>query len=157
MHQAEEPGLIEMAAHQLHADRQPLPVNTHRESQTRHPSQIGWQGKDILKIHGQRVIAVTADPEGCGRRHRRRDRVHTIAVTLDDIRPRPDSAAQGVQLSLFDSKPQPSRNIATALDSINARFGRNSVTLGPQMRGRASHIGTSIAFGRIPEAAEFNK
>ena len=90
-------------------------------------------------------------------RRSRRDRVHTIAVTLDDIRPRPDSAAQGVQLNLFDSKPQPSRNIATALDSINARFGRNSVTLGPHMRGRTNLIGTKIAFGRIPDAAEFKE
>ena len=87
----------------------------------------------------------------------RRDRIHTIAVSLDDIRPAPDSAAEGLQLSLFDARPKPSRDIASALDSINARFGRNSVTLGPYMQGRANLIGTKIAFGRIPEAAEFNE
>lgn len=86
-----------------------------------------------------------------------RDRVHTIAVSLDDIRPAPSGGAEGLQLNLFDSKPKPSRSIAGALDSINARFGRNSVTLGPHMQGRANLIGTKIAFGRIPQAAEFNE
>lgn len=86
----------------------------------------------------------------------RRDRIHTIAVTLDDIRPAP-TAADNLQLNLFDARPKPSRNIATALDSINARFGRNSATVGPHMQGRANLIGTKIAFGRIPEAAEFNE
>ena len=90
-------------------------------------------------------------------RRLRRDRVHTIAVSLDDIRPAPGGNAQGVQLNLFDAKPQPSRQISAALDSLNARFGPNSVTLGPQMQGRVNLIGTKIAFGRIPDAAEFNE
>ena len=87
----------------------------------------------------------------------RRDRIHTIAVTLDDIRPSAQSAAENLQLNLFDAKPRPSRSIATALDSINSRFGRNSATVGAQMRGRANLIGTKIAFGRIPDAAEFKE
>lgn len=84
-----------------------------------------------------------------------RDRVHTIAVSLDDVRAAPSGTTDGVQLRLFDERPRPSRNIAAALDSLNARFGRNSVTLGPQSAGRANLIGAKIAFGRIPEAAEF--
>lgn len=85
-----------------------------------------------------------------------RNRIHTIYVSLQDIRPAPSRTDPGMQLDLFDPVSRPSRAIATALDSLNARFGRNSVTLGPQMDGRANLIGTKIAFGRIPEAAEFH-
>ncbi len=81
------------------------------------------------------------------------ERVRTIAVTLDDIQP-----AQAVQLSLFDP---PARRrtpaLSRALDRINERFGRNAVTLGPATEGRVNLIGTKIAFGRIPGAAEFHE
>lgn len=81
------------------------------------------------------------------------ERVRTIAVTLDDIKP-----ANGTQLSLFDP---PARRrtpaLSKAMDSINERFGRNAVTLGPTAEGRVNLIGTKIAFGRIPDAAEFHE
>ncbi len=80
------------------------------------------------------------------------DRIRTIGVTLDDIRP-----ALGTQLSLFERPTRPTLNIARAMDVINSRFGRNAVTLGPIATGRAGLIGTKIAFGRIPEAAEFHE
>jgi len=83
----------------------------------------------------------------------RRERVKTIAVTLDDIQP-----ARAVQLSLFDP---PARRrtpaLSRAMDRINERFGRNAVTLGPTQEGRVNLIGTKIAFGRIPGAAEFHE
>jgi len=81
------------------------------------------------------------------------ERVRTIAVTLDDIRP-----ANAVQLSLFDP---PARRrtpaLSRAMDRINERYGRNAVTLGPAQAGRVNLIGTKIAFGRIPSAAEFHE
>jgi DNA polymerase IV len=81
------------------------------------------------------------------------ERVRTIAVTLEDIQP-----ARTIQLSLFDP---PSRRrtpaLSRAMDSINERFGRNAVTLGPAAEGRVNLIGTKIAFGRIPDAAEFHE
>jgi DNA polymerase-4 len=43
------------------------------------------------------------------------------------------------------------------MDRLNARFGRNAVTLGPLAGGRADQVGTKIAFGRIPELAEFHE
>ncbi|MCG2840388.1 DNA polymerase IV [Sandaracinobacter sp. RS1-74] len=86
-----------------------------------------------------------------------RDRVHTISVSLEDIRPAPASEAKGQQLHLFDDKPRSSLAVARALDAINARYGHNSVTLGPAYVGRANLIGAKIAFGRIPEAAEFHE
>jgi DNA polymerase IV len=88
-----------------------------------------------------------------------RERVRTIAISLDDIRP-----ASGTQLSLFDiasGEPGATRRgtpgIARAMDAINTRFGRNAVTLGPAATGRANLIGTKIAFGRIPGRAEFQE
>lgn len=78
-------------------------------------------------------------------------RVRTIGVSLDDIRP-----VEGTQLSLFDAPKRPTLEIARAMDTLNAKFGRNAVTLGPAGQGRAGRIGTRIAFGRIPERAEFH-
>lgn len=43
------------------------------------------------------------------------------------------------------------------MDRINTRFGRNAVTLGPLTGGRIDRVGTKIAFGRIPERAEFHE
>ena len=47
--------------------------------------------------------------------------------------------------------------LACAIDRINERFGRNAATLGMVGTGRAARLGTHIAFGRIPEAAEFHE
>ncbi len=80
-------------------------------------------------------------------------RVRTISVTLDDIQP-----SRSVQPSLFD---RPTRRgtpaLSHAMDHLNTRFGRDTVTLGPTAEGRLNLIGTKIAFGRIPEAAEFQE
>lgn len=80
------------------------------------------------------------------------ERLRLVGVSLDDIRP-----ASGTQLSLFERPKRPTLEIARAMDSINARFGRNAVSLGPVPAGRAGRVGTRIAFGRIPEAAEFHE
>ncbi len=76
MRQLKEGRLFKMPAHQLHADRQILPVKTRRESQPGHTCQVGRQGEDIFQVHGQRVIAMAADPKGGRGRHRRGNRVH---------------------------------------------------------------------------------
>ncbi|TPE61215.1 type VI secretion protein ImpB [Sandaracinobacter neustonicus] len=80
------------------------------------------------------------------------ERIRVIGVTLDDIRP-----AIGTQLNLFDAPARPTLRIAHAMDALNEKFGRNTVTLGSVAKGRASLIGTKIAFGRIPDAAEFHE
>jgi DNA polymerase-4 len=43
------------------------------------------------------------------------------------------------------------------MDKLNARFGRNAVTVGPLAGDRADQVGTKIAFGRIPALAEFHE
>lgn len=86
--------------------------------------------------------------------------VRMIGVTLAEIAP-----AEGEQASLFaaldadDPLARETRGLALsrAMDRINTRFGRNAVSLGPLAGGRLDRIGSKIAFGRIPELAEFHE
>ena len=83
-----------------------------------------------------------------------------VGVMLGNLQP-----VQGEQGSLFenlDPNHELARGVRTealsrALDRINTRFGRNAVTLGPTTGGRVDRVGTSIAFGRIPDLAEFRE
>lgn len=83
-----------------------------------------------------------------------------VGVALEEI-----DAEHGEQGSLFGSlgpdgplaRETRSLSLSRAMDVINERFGRNAVMLGPVTGGRVGRIGTSIAFGRIPDAAEFHE
>lgn len=83
-----------------------------------------------------------------------------VGVTLCEIEP-----VEGEQASLFalldpdDPLARETRGLALshAMDRINARFGRNAVSVGPLGGGRVDRIGTKIAFGRIPERSEFHE
>ncbi|MBA3896950.1 MAG: type VI secretion protein ImpB, partial [Sphingomonadaceae bacterium] len=87
-------------------------------------------------------------------------RLRMVGVSLMNL-----EAVDGEQGSLF-ARLEPDHELArglrtealsVAMDRINARFGRNAVSLGPTTGGRIDRVGTSIAFGRIPEAAEFHE
>jgi len=82
-------------------------------------------------------------------------RVRTIGVTLANVHS--SDPEQAALPGVLDGPKTPTERLSRALDQINTRFGRNTVTLGPRTRGRADNVGTKIAFGRIPEAAEFNE
>lgn len=98
--------------------------------------------------------------EAAGRARRGGFRLRMVGITLSEIAP-----VAGEQGSLFAHLPpdtvlaRETRMLALsqAMDRINERFGRNAVTLGPLAGGRADHVGTKIAFGRIPELAEFHE
>jgi len=83
-----------------------------------------------------------------------------VGVALEEIEP-----VDGEQASLFsslapdDPLARETRNLSLsrAMDVINERFGRNAVTLGPLTGRRIDRVGTSIAFGRIPDRAEFHE
>ncbi|OYY72968.1 type VI secretion protein ImpB [Sphingomonas sp. 28-63-12] len=83
-----------------------------------------------------------------------------IGVTLGEIEP-----VAGEQQSLFahldpdDPLARETRGLALsrAMDSINEKFGRHAVSVGPIHGGRIDRVGTKIAFGRIPEAHEFHE
>jgi DNA polymerase-4 len=83
-----------------------------------------------------------------------------IGVTLAEIDP-----VVGEQESLFglldpnDPLARETRGLALsrAMDRINEKFGRHAVSVGPLGNGRIDRVGTKIAFGRIPERAEFHE
>ena len=82
-----------------------------------------------------------------------------VGVTLAEL-----GDANAVQSGLFDADGQldpaaAARRLALshAIDKVNARFGRDAVTLGHDAVGAARSSGPRIAFTRIPELAEFNE
>jgi DNA polymerase-4 len=83
-----------------------------------------------------------------------------IGVTLCEIEP-----VEAEQESLFglldpdDPLARETRGLALsrAMDLINEKFGRHAVSVGPLGNGRIDQVGTKIAFGRIPERAEFHE
>jgi DNA polymerase-4 len=82
-----------------------------------------------------------------------------VAVTLGDL-----ADADAVQLQLFDGGAalDPAAEarrlaLARAMDKVNARFGRDAVTIGHDAAGAGRSSGPRIAFTRIPEIAEFHE
>lgn len=87
-------------------------------------------------------------------------RLRMVGVTLAEIEP--VGGEQGSLFAHLDPDDRLARETRTlslsrAMDRLNERFGRNAVTLGALTGGRADHVGTKIAFGRIPERAEFHE
>jgi DNA polymerase-4 len=87
-------------------------------------------------------------------------RLRMIGVTLSQIEP--VGAEQGSLWAHLDPDDPLARETRTlqlsrAMDRINQRWGRNAVSVGPLSGGRLDRIGTRIAFGRIPEIAEFHE
>ena len=83
-------------------------------------------------------------------------RLLQVGVVLSDL-----SGADAVQLDMFAGGCVRSERRALALshamDRLNARFGRDAVTLGHDRRGATRSSGPRIAFTRIPEMAEFRE
>ena len=87
-------------------------------------------------------------------------RLRMIGVTLCEIEP-----AAGEQGSLWagldphDPLARETRGLqlSRAMDTLNAKFGKNAVSVGPLLGGRTDHVGAKIAFGRIPELSEFHE
>ncbi len=87
-------------------------------------------------------------------------RLRMVAVTLSNLVAAAGEQGQGSLFARLDADHELARSLRTealsrAMDKMNSRFGRNAVMVGPQPGGRADRIGTSIAFGRIPDASEF--
>jgi len=78
-----------------------------------------------------------------------------VSVTLHDLYER-----QATTLDLFDSPERSHRKahdirLSQAMDSLNRRFGAQTVTLGLYPKTAAGYVGTKIAFSRVPEKDEF--
>lgn len=68
-------------------------------------------------------------------------------------------ARDAFETDLFDTGPDqggeaPSLRLSQALDALNRRFGKDTVSIGPKA-GLPEFIGAKIAFTRIPEAEDF--
>ena len=86
--------------------------------------------------------------------------IRMVGVALEEI-----DCEDGEQGSLFArlapddplARETRSLRLSRAMDRINERWGRGAVMLGPATGGRLDRIGSSIAFGRIPDPAEFHE
>ena len=81
-------------------------------------------------------------------------RLSYVGVGVHGLKPR-----DAFETDLFDSGPDqggeaPSLRLSQALDALNRRYGKDTVSIGPKA-GLPEFIGAKIAFTRIPEAEDF--
>lgn len=83
-------------------------------------------------------------------------RMLKVSVSLYDLYER-----EQITLDLFASgRPQntvTSMALSQGMDAINRRYGANTISLGCRPKTAAGHVGTKIAFTRIPDAEEFRE
>ena len=81
-----------------------------------------------------------------------RTRLAKVSISLHDLVP-----ANQINYDLFDQEPkeqQKQNSLTHLIDQVNARYGKQSVTLGVPPKTSAGYLGTKIAFGRIPDEDE---
>ena len=81
-------------------------------------------------------------------------RLSYVGVGVHGLKPR-----DAFETDLFDTGPDqggeaPSLRLSQALDALNRRYGKDTVSIGPKA-GLPEFIGAKIAFTRIPEAEDF--
>jgi DNA polymerase-4 len=79
--------------------------------------------------------------------------IYRVAVTLGDL-----SRADERQLDMFlmdDRARQRCEAANAAIDSLNARYGRTVVSVGPWNPPKGGHLGGKISYTRIPSAEDF--
>lgn len=86
-------------------------------------------------------------------------RLKKVSVTMHGL-----CARQDITPDLFDfSSPerqkvaQKNDALSALMDSINRKYGSDSIRIGPVPKTQAGHVGTKIAFNRIPDMAEFHE
>ena len=80
-------------------------------------------------------------------------RLLKVSITLHDLYERED-----ITLDLFErenEKTPKNQALSETIDTINARYGKKAVSIGTCVRTKAGHVGTKIAFSRIPDKEEF--
>lgn len=87
----------------------------------------------------------------------RNTRLLKVSVTLYDL-----YEQEEVTLDLFDSVPEKTKTVknadlSRAMDTLNKKFGSNTVHLGSTPKTSAGYVGTKIAFTRVPEIEEFKE
>jgi DNA polymerase-4 len=76
-------------------------------------------------------------------------RLKKVSLALYALTPRSDMTLDAFDWLAMTEKPRQPRT-QLPLDAINARYGRNAITLGPPPNRQASYTGPKIAFARIP-------
>lgn len=82
-------------------------------------------------------------------------RLKKISVTLHGLK-----KANEINLDLFETVTKETRRneaLSQVMDKLNEKYGAETLQLGPAPKTRAGHLGTKIAFSRVPEMAEFNE
>ena len=84
-------------------------------------------------------------------------RIKRVSVLLDDL-----IRASDITPDLFAARPDGGpgerlrqERLSLAMDSLNRRYGRDTVVLGALPNPEANFVGTKVAFTRIPDLAEF--
>ena len=80
-------------------------------------------------------------------------KIMRVGVTLADL-----TQADNRQLDIFvddDSERQKWKKVTTAVDSLNSRYGKSLVTMGPWELPAGGNLGGKISFTRIPRAEDF--
>jgi DNA polymerase-4 len=76
-----------------------------------------------------------------------------VSITLHDL-----FARQDITLDLFETaEPRRENNIklSQSMDALNKRFGQGTIAVGANLKTSAGHVGTKIAFTRVPDQDEF--
>ncbi|MEG1452762.1 Y-family DNA polymerase [Brevundimonas sp.] len=84
----------------------------------------------------------------------KRGRPNTVGVNIHGLKPR-----AAFEADLFSDGPDmngkaPSLRLSQAMDALNKRFGKDTVSIGPNA-GLPAYIGAKIAFNRIPDEEDF--
>jgi len=76
-----------------------------------------------------------------------------VGVTLGDL----TTAATRQLDMLINDDPERQRweSVTTAMDSLNSRYGKSLVTMGPWKLPPGGNLGGKISFTRIPRAEDF--
>ena len=84
------------------------------------------------------------------------ERLMKVSVALFDLYKK-----QEITLDLFatdnETKSKQSSQLTSAIDSINKRFGKDTVNVGMRPKTSSGYVGTKIAFTRVPTIDEFTK
>lgn len=78
-----------------------------------------------------------------------------VAVSLHGLSPAGEAPADLFDTQEGNAETAKWRSISATLDSLNSRFGRSVVSIGPQVNLPGGYAGAKIAFGRIPDERDF--
>lgn len=82
-------------------------------------------------------------------------KIRKIAVTMHGLK-----KAEEISLDMFHTETRQSQrneSLSKTIDKINEKYGAETLQLGPSPKTSAGHLGTKIAFSRVPEMAEFHE